>query len=371
MQYSVILMALLAGIIFVQVSAQAKAPVGNSSAINQNIQRSVPTTVVFRKVMERREGAFSMLIPRGWIVNGGIFRVDPNAAGGSANSIEAKCDIAIASDANGTVMLRRLPKINYADGPMIPFTHTPGMNYNGAMVVRMPTLENYLLWAIKQIRPDASNFTIVHKEGLPKLVETVRRFSEPLHRSLARVGVLPPDYHAGFIIVEYDEGNIRFKELIYTILVDGRVSMGLWWNDLTTAMRAPAHEANRWKPVMDIIANSVQLNPQWIAGELKGQGERTEIVSKLMQDFARIDREISAHRSKTQQEIMTDSYLTLTGQNDYRNPYSGRMERDTSEWKRRWVNSSGEYIYSNDTVYDPNADPNNPRHDYKLTRPVR
>ncbi len=42
-------------------------------------------------------------------------------------------------------MLRRLPKINYADGPVIPFTHGPGMNYNGATVVRMPTVENYLL----------------------------------------------------------------------------------------------------------------------------------------------------------------------------------------------------------------------------------
>jgi len=94
-----------------------------------------------------------------------------------------------------------------------------------------------------------------------------------------------------------------------------------------------------------------------MAGELKGQGERTEIVSKLMQDLARVDREISAHRSKTQQEIMMGSFLTLPGQNNYRNPCSGRMERDTSDWKRRWVNSSGEYIYSNDTVYDPNTDP--------------
>lgn len=147
--------------------------------------------------------------------------------------------------------------------------------------------------------------------------------------------------------------------------------MGLWYNDLTTALRAPAQEADRWKPVLDIMANSVQMNPQWVAGELKGQGERTEIVSKLMKDLARIDREITAHRSKAQQEIMTDSYLTLTGQNDDKNPYSGRIERDTSDWQNRWVNSSGEYIYSNDTVYDPNADSNNPRHDYRLTRPVR
>jgi hypothetical protein len=81
---------------------------------------------------------------------------------GVANSIEAICDIAISSDQRGTVMLRRLPKINHADGPVVPFTHGLGMNYNGALVVRMPSVENYLLWAFKQMRPNASDVVIIH-----------------------------------------------------------------------------------------------------------------------------------------------------------------------------------------------------------------
>lgn len=312
-----------------------------------------------------------MLIPRGWLVEGGIFRVNPNTAGGTMNAIEAKCDITIKRDARGTVMLRRLPKINYADGPMIPFTHGPGMNYNGATVVRMPTVEGYLTWAFQQLHPQARDAKVVLKEPLPKLVEAVRRFSEPVNRSLAQVGIRPPDYHAGFMIVEYNEDGNPYKELLYTILIDARASMAAWSNDLTTVMRAPAAEAGKWKPVLDIISNSVQLNPQWVAGELKGQGERAETVRKVMQDLNRIDREIAAHRDRTRSEIMQDQYLTLTGQNDYKNPLTGKIERDTSEWKNRWVNASGEYIYSNDALYNPNTDPNNPRHGYQLTRPVR
>lgn len=371
MNYFLWVIALIISMSSLPGLSEAKKHPRPEADVKKATLRNVPATVVFRRIMEPREGAFTIMIPRGWQVKGGIFRMDPQQAGGTMNSIEAKCDIMIASDARETVMLRRLPKINYADGPMIPFTHRPGMNYNGAIVVRMPTVENYLFWALKQMRPNASNITITHKEDLPRLVEAVRRFSEPLNRSLAQVGVRPPDYLAGFIIAEYSEGNTRFKELLYTILVDARASMGIWANDLTTAMRAPAAEADRWKPVIDIMANSVQMNPQWVAGELRGQGERTEIVRKVMDDIARIDREITAHRSKTQQEIMTDSYLTLTSQNDYKNPYTGRVERDTSDWKNRWVNTGGEYIYSNDPLYDPNADPENPRHDYKLTRPTR
>ncbi|MEN6319065.1 MAG: hypothetical protein ABFD82_09970 [Syntrophaceae bacterium] len=351
-----------------EVNAAQKRTSGSSKT---SVRSNIPTTVAFQKVAEPREHAFTMLVPRGWIIEGGIFRVDPNRAGGTMNSIEAKCDISIKSDAAGTIMLRRLPKINYADGPMIPMTHGPGMNYNGSIVTPMPSVDNYLMWVFKQTRPGAYDARVVQRESLPKLAALVRRLSDPLNRTLMQVGIQPPSYHAGFIIVEYTENGRRFKELLYTLLVDARASMAIWANDITTVMRAPAEEADRWKPVLDIISNSVKLNPQWVAGELRGQGERAEISRKLMEDIARIDKEIAAHRTRTQQNIQTDQYLTLTGQNDYRNPYTGKVERDTSDWNRRWVNSSGEYIYSNDTGYNPNADPNNPRHDYKLTQPQR
>jgi hypothetical protein len=355
------LLILIAGVMLVAFSVHAEPSAAGKPA----------ATIAFQRVQEPKEGAFSILIPRGWLVEGGIFRVDPNTAGGTANAIEAKCDFAIKKDPRGTVMLRRLPKINYADGPMIPFTHGPGMNYNGAVVARMPGVQDYLMWALGQVHPGATDIAAVHQEALPKLADAVRRFSEPVNRSLAQVGVSPPDYQAGFLIVEYNEDGVRYKELLYTLLVDARASMGVWANDLTTLMRSPVQEAGQWKPVLDIIANSVRMNPQWIAGEIRGQGERTDIVRKTMEDISRIDREIAAHRDQTRSEIMTDEYLTLTGQNDYKNPITGDVERDTSEWKNRWVNSSGEYIYSNDTLYDPNADPNNPRHDYQLTLPVR
>lgn len=333
--------------------------------------KNIPLTVAFTRVAEPREHAFTMLVPRGWIVEGGIFRVDPNVAGGTGNSIEAKCDIAVKSDAGGTVMLRRLPKIHYADGPMIPPTHGPGMNYNGMTVVRMPGWEEYLLYVFSQTRQVAAGVRVVQKEPLPKLAQVVSRLSEPVARALMQVGVQPPTYQAGFVIVEYTENGRAYKELLYTVLVDARRSMGLWANDFTTAMRSPAAEVDRWKPVLDIVSNSVRLNPQWVAGELRGQGERAEISRKVIEDLNRIDREITAHRTRTQQSIQKDQYLTLTGQEDYVNPITGKVERDTSDWSRRWVNANGDYIYSNDTTYDPNRDPNLTRQDFRLTRPKR
>jgi len=363
--------AAVLSISFTAASAPAAASDSRKSARQASPARKVPQTVAFTRIAEPREHAFTMLVPRGWIVEGGIFRVDPNVAGGTGNSIEAKCDITVKSDAGGTVMLRRLPKIHYADGPMIPPTHGPGMNYNGMNVVRMPGWEDYLLYVFSQTRQGAAGVRVVQKEPLPKLAQVVSRLSEPVARALMQVGVQPPTYQAGFIIVEYTENGRAYKELLYTVLVDARRSMGLWANDFTTAMRSPAAEVDRWKPVLDIVSNSVRLNSQWVAGELRGQGERAEISRKVIEDLNRIDREITAHRTRTQQSIQKDQYLTLTGQEDYVNPITGKVERDTGDWSRRWVNANGDYIYSNDTTYDPNRDPGLPRQDFRLTRPKR
>ena len=131
--------------------------------------KSVPATVIFHRVAEPKENAFTMLVPKGWLVEGGVYRVDPSRAGGPGNSVEAKCDIAVKSDRSGTVMLRRLPKINYADGPIVPPTHGPGANYNGMTVVRMPNVEGFLGYTFKQVRPGAKDVKVVRKEPLPKL----------------------------------------------------------------------------------------------------------------------------------------------------------------------------------------------------------
>ncbi len=200
-------------------------------------------------------------------------------------------------------MLRRLPKINYADGPIVPPTHGPGANYNGMTVVRMPNVEGFLSYTFKQVRPGARDVKVVRKEPLPKLASAVARAAAPLNRQLAQAGVKPMTFHAGFMIVEYAEGGARYKELLYTVLVDARASMAAWSNDFTTLMRAPAGEADNWKPILDIISNSVQFNPQWVAGEMKGQGQRADTARRVLEDMNRIDREIVAHRDRTRKEI--------------------------------------------------------------------
>jgi hypothetical protein len=119
-----------------------------------------------------------------------------------------------------------------------------------------------------------------------------------------------------------------------------------------------------------VIQNSARPSPQWVAGELRGQIERGQIALRTQQEVQRIEREIIAHRQRTNAEIQNDMFLTLTEQEECVNPYTKQIEVDTDQWRYPWVNPSGEVVLSNDRDYDPNHDMLLNRSDFKRT-PVR
>ena len=169
---------------------------------------------------------------------------------------------------------------------------------------------------------------------------------------------------------EYTEGNVPYREALLTALVDNRGAAAMWSNQYTLAMRAPVSESEKWKPVFDIIRQSLQFNPQWVAAYTRAQGERAQAAQETMRYIQRIDQEILEHRAKTQADIRHESYLFLTGQDEYVNPYTKEVERDTDEYKYRWTNFSGDKIYSNERDFDPNRIREISNVEWKLT-PVR
>jgi hypothetical protein len=93
------------------------------------------STMIFQRVAEPRENAFTLLIPKGWQIEGGILRINPLTQGGAAQSIAAKIDFAVKKDRQGSVMIRWLPDMLYFDARMSPAGQMglfpPGSNYNG------------------------------------------------------------------------------------------------------------------------------------------------------------------------------------------------------------------------------------------------
>ena len=319
-------------------------------------QRGVPETIAFERVAEPREQAFTILVPKGWQVRGGILRIDPTRQGGPAQSIAAKIDFALQSDPQGTVMIYWPPDMLYFDPRMSPAGQMglmqPGGNYQGMTIwPLMPAAQFLTDVAFQSLHPQAANPRVEEQRSLPALARAY----------LQRVQALPIQttfsYDAATIVVSYSEGGRRFKEQMMTVIENwGQLGAGMWGNKETVVFRAPVDEFDAWLPILSVIQGSVQLNTQWLAGEIRGQAQRGEIMLRTQREINQISQQISEHRQTTNAEIHNDMFLTLTDQEEYVNPYTNEVEMGSNQWQHRWVNDRGDVIYSNREAYDPNTD---------------
>ncbi len=324
---------------------------------------------IFDRAQEPRENAFSMIIPHGWKIEGGIMRLDPTAMGGPAQSIEAKLDMTVKKDDQGTVMGRSLPDMRYADiaaaNPMIAGMFPPGSNYNGMLVAPCPDAQRFVTqMAFPYVHPNARQVTILETHPAAALAQRYQQ-------SLAALPLpMTPICDAGVVILEYQEGAIKFRELWSAVIVNwGPTAAGMWENKETRFMRTSAAEFEQWLPVFAAMQASVQINPKWLADEIRGQMIRSQIVIDTQREIQRIEQEMVENRRKVNAEIQNSMYLTLTGQEDYRNPFTGDYEtRPNDLGKFRWVNDLGQEVYSDNNLYDPNTDPNLYHHGFQRSQ---
>lgn len=340
-------------------------PVVPGAAANMGQNKKPP--LIFQKVTEARERAFTILVPKGWITEGGIFRISAAAAGGPGNAIGAKCDFTIKKDQAGTVRLRYLPDINYAAG-MAAASFPQGSNYAGMEVKHLMNAQTYLRALFQYLHPKASQVKIVKERRLSETLEAYNKALAPVNYNLQRVGLPAIGLDAAKLVVDYNEGGVNYREELASGIVDMTRISASWNNSRTYSLRAPAREFDYWRRVLAISHESIKIDQRWLAGELKGQDQRAGQVVKVMHEIQRIEREITANRQKTNAEIMHENYLCLTGQEDFVNPYTNEVERDTSDYRYRWVTPGGDRVYTDDESFNPNLVSN--RTDFKLT-PIR
>ena len=307
--------------------------------------------LLFKRINEPKEQAFSILIPEGWGHEGGIVRVNPIASG-AANAIEAKVDYTVFSDAKKTVQIHWLPDIYYYDasqslaGGMFP----EGSNYNGMMVLsKRPASVFVKQNLIPYLHPGVRDLKFLDEheaEGLERILVQ--------NDQLSQLGMR---YDAFVCDYSYTEGGTRFRERMISVVVDmGPYTAGMWKNSNTIIFRAPESRFRSIEPVFSIINRSVVLNSRWVQGEIQGQIKRGQIMVNTMQEMNRIDQEIQQASIKTTAEINHQAFLVLTDQEDYINPHTGQVETGSNQWKHRWVDDLGNVLYTDLSEYNPNLD---------------
>lgn len=325
-------------------------------------------TIIFQRKKEPRENAFSLLVPKGWIIEGGIFRVDPTMQGGAAQSIAAKCDFAVKNDRKGSAMIRWLPDVLYFDmrGAPAASMFPPGSNYNGMTVMYKMYPQDFIQQVvIPYAHPQATNVVIKEVKNLPKLASRYQGYVKAIAPYLTMA------YYASLVTITYNDGGTQYLEKIVCVIEDyGSLGAGLWGNKETFLVRTPVNEYEHWAPIFSVMQNSVEFNTQWLVGEIRGQMKRSEIMQQTLIQIQDLDRQIVEHQQKTNAEIHNDMFLTLTDQEEYVNPYTNKVEIGSNQWKHRWTNDIGDIIYTDVDDYNPNHDVNLNAGNFKQT-PVR
>lgn len=310
--------------------------------------------IYFRQIAEPNQNAFTLLAPEGWLTSGGAFFIDPTQAGGAANSTDTKIDFTVKSDARGTALLHWYPDLYRIDLRYMPAApYLAGQETYQGMPIS-PVLSPFdfadrILF--RQQRPAASGIQVIERTNLPELAEQYRQ-------STGLSQQMPFRYSAGALIVEYLEQGTRFRELFFTIIEDlGEMGAGMWSNRYAFSCRAPAGQFEQMAPVFRVISGSIRLNPQWVQAELRNRAQREGTLLQVNQHIHELSAQIMEGHNRTRSDINYNVYKTLTGQEEFVNPHTGKIELDTDAWKYRWQKPNGELIFTNDPNYDPTRDP--------------
>jgi hypothetical protein len=340
--------------------------------------------ILFRRASEPNENAFSLAVPHGWLLEGGIFRADLTRQVIDAQSIEAKLDFALKRDAAGSVMIRWCPEIKYCDMRMSPAGmmgfFPPGSTVQGMTVSPLMSARDFLIHVVfPWAHPQAGQVRVTAQENQPLLCQRYQQ-------RMAALGT-PADFHydGGMVSFTYVENGIHFEETAQSVIENmGAIAGGMWSNKDTVIVRAPEGELCAWQPILRHVQESIQINPQWLAQEIVNQEflsrsflnaqqasiARDRRMLEIQQEIQRMDREIVQHRMQTNAEIMNDNYLTLMELEEYVNPYTSEPEIGSNQWDYRWVTESGEEFYTDNGDHDPNIASVLNRTDWKRT-PIR
>ena len=319
----------------------------------------------FRRLEEPREKAFSLLVPDGWIIEGGAIRLLSDQIAGASNMIDCKFDMAVKNNSNASVMIRWLPEMMCLDQNRA-FGYPEGSVFNNALVRRKRSPQKFILEiAIPYSHPEALNVNIISEKSLPELAGLFQQSTDPALKAVTNMS-----YQAGMLEYSYIERGIKYQERMVTVIEDYGVNgAGMWKNRTTVLIRAPFGELAKWEPILSVIQNSGIWRTGWIADEANNQRKRAGQMILTQQEIQAIDKLINENHRKTNSEINKDMYLNLTDQNEYKNPITGNTEMDINHWKYRWVNNLGEIVYSDLQNYNPNYDQVLNKTGFKLSIP--
>ncbi len=260
---------------------------------------------------------------------------------------------------------------------------------NGNLVLYMPnTLDEWKTFllekAFKKSLPTATNFTMKSVVVIPELTAMLKKQLEPIIRQQEisnqqsrQMGLAMHSFADGAVLSGtcfYELDGKKWEHLIVfgttQVGTDSQTGRQLWWAiEPSVSYRAEAGQLEANMPLFMAIANSVRMTPKWQAMKSDHSAKMNQIAAKGAADRSRIiansNREISkiindgynerqASMDRTQKQVIN----AIRGVDDYTVPGSQDVVQLPNNYSHIYSNGNGEYLMTNDSLYNPNTDSN-------------
>jgi hypothetical protein len=321
----------------------------------------------YRLYQDATENAFTVMVPEGWQVQGGIMRIASNQIRTVVDGCGKKLRFSI-HDPVTQASITYFPTEMYAtSAPGTSVFNVPaGQVLNG--MVQMPQLLSPSQYVREVVFP-------AQRTGVQNVqwgeIKSLSALASAWNRAFHAEDQIPPQIVAQSIEVAYDRGNTRFGELWTSLITSVTVNNStIWMPDFTVVASAPLDKADQLAPILKAVITSFRMNSTWLANasaaferctkgvviaQEKIRARDRKIAQKLrqvQQEINRIDSEIVANRNKTRSVIQEHEHNTLMGEDKYEDTQTGARYLIDMGYERNLTN--GEHIIqTNDWNYEP------------------
>jgi DNA-directed RNA polymerase subunit RPC12/RpoP len=311
--------------------------------------------------------AFSILVPLGWQVSGGVTWVTERPAAPVQISL-------LLANPHGAEAFELFPNLyfTWTENPLIMMTKPPGSLYFG-FEVRQPAparnvLHQYVLPRYRRI----PGLVVADEGPAIELLQAIAQ-TQPAQvpggnysRDSARVRL---QYGLGGQAVAEEMSFITEYTRLGAAGLFGGGGSTFWNVAYHTAFRAPVAQLESFADLYRAIFASVKLNPTWMAlVQQVIQGLSSNTIRHIQQIGA-ISRQISQNaeemreqnlqgwqqRSASSDRVAEQFSQTIRGVDAYYDPNTGQNVELPSGYTQAWSTPLGEYMLTDDPNFNPNV----------------
>lgn len=282
---------------------------------------------------EMHQGAFHLLIPKDWRVEGGMLSsgFDWNVV----DLIEANIKFR-ATSPDGKSFFGWYPRFYFQDPAALARSSggvlqmQPGQVMNGCWLFPFMNVGQYVQHIVFRYLA-AQEFQNPRIIGPPV----------PSPELNAWVPQAASRADAGYVNFACTVRGIPMVGRIYTILYDLH---GMVWSTVGTfGWVAPQSRWQQDERIMELCIRSFRLDSRWAQRAAAASHQRAGKYHQVIQEMNRIDAEITRNRSQTRSDIQEEVYKVLTLQIETYDPETGK-QKYLPMYNHAWTDGRGNYF---------------------------